>query len=85
MDEKLTLSNGTEITGHLLETSSVLFLYMYGTTLQAAFNLLIVPENVVRIDWERYGETGSVSGYNHLKSISEERNGMVCAGLIKAE
>lgn len=83
MDEKLTLANGTEIQGHLLDTGNVLFLYLYGISLAEAFGELIEPENTAEIAWERYGQTGSAEGFTHLYAISEEANGMISAGLKK--
>ena len=83
MDEKLILANGAEILGHLIETGGILFLYMYEVNLEEAFGLLIEPENVSTIRWERYGATGEVSGYSHLYTITEERDGMISAGLKK--
>ena len=83
MDEKLILNNGTEMAGHLLETETRLFLYVYGKTLTELFDLLIVPDNVSSISWERYGQTGEAIRYTTLMSISVEPKGMVCASLIK--
>lgn len=82
MDEKLILNNGTELTGHLIE-SDRLFLYLYDITLAEAFRLLDKPANTRVITWERYGNTGTVEGYKHLKSISEETGGMISASLVK--
>ena len=45
MDEKLTLNDGTELTGHMVETDSRLFLYLYGITLTEAFELLNDPRD----------------------------------------
>lgn len=83
MDEKLTMNDGTEITGHLIETEVRLFLYMYEITLSDAFALLIDPDKTKKIDWNRYGETGTVRGYRKLMSISVETNDMICASLKK--
>lgn len=83
MDEKLILANGTEIRGHLIDTGNILFLYMYDVTMEEMFGLLIEPENVRAIRWERYGQSGEVDGYNHLYTITEERDGMISAGLKK--
>ena len=83
MDEKLTLNDGTEIRGHLIETNDRLFLYLYDTTMADAFAKLIEPENTKVIRWERFGETGTVRGYKHLYCISEESGGMISAGMTK--
>lgn len=82
MDEKLRLNNGTELEGHLLETER-LFLYLYNISMSDAFALLNKPANTKVITWERYGNTGTVEGYRHLKSISEETDGMISASLTK--
>lgn len=82
MNEKLILNNGTELEGHLMEVGR-LFLYMNNISMTDAFELLNKPENTTVITWERYGETGTVTGYDHLTSISEEAGGMVSASLIK--
>lgn len=81
MDEKLILANGMEIRGHLLETGGVLFLYMREISLQEAFGFLIEPENTETIKWERFGEIGKATGYSHLYTITEERDGTISAGL----
>lgn len=83
MDEKLTLNNGDELHGHLLETETRLFLYLYEISLADAFAELIEPENTKIIKWERYGDKGTVRGYKHLVSISEESGGMISASLKK--
>lgn len=83
MNEKLTLNDGTEITGHLIETETRLFLYMYGITLAEAFNLLNDPEKTKKIVAVRYGETATVKGYKKLMSISVERDDMISASLKK--
>lgn len=85
MDEKLILNDDTEIQGHLIETESRLFLYMYNITLAEAFNLLIDPEKTETIRWERYGETGTIEGYRKLMSMSVEMNDMICASLKKQQ
>lgn len=83
MDETLTLNDGTELTGHLLETENRLFVYVWGKTLAEAFELLIDPERTKKIVATRYGETQTVKGYKHLVSISEETGGMIAGSLKK--
>ena len=83
MNEKLTFNNGTEVQGHQLETETRLFIYLFGVTLEEAFDLLKVPENTKVIKWERYGQTGTVRGYKTLMSISVEQSGMIAASLKK--
>lgn len=83
MDEKLILNDGTEIAGHLVQ-SGRLFLYMYGISLEDAFNLLIDPERTKVIRWQRYSDKGTVKGYKRLMSVSIELDGtMICASLAK--
>lgn len=83
MNEKLILADGTELVGHGIETEARLFLYIYGRTLGDVFPLLNDPEKTAEIRAERYGEEGRFTGYGHLCSVSEERGGMICAGLKK--
>ena len=84
MDETLTLNDGTELVGHLLETETRLFVYVWGKTLAEAFELLIDPERTKKIVADRYGEKTTVRGYKHLMSISEEAGGMIAGSLKKA-
>lgn len=84
MDETLTLNDGTVLTGHLLETETRLFVYVWGKTLAEAFELLIDPERTKRIVADRYGVKETVRGYKHLMSISEEAGGMIAGSLKKA-
>ena len=83
MDEKLTLNDGTELTGHLLETETRLFVYVWELSLAEAFELLNDPEKTKKIIADRYGETKTVKGYKHLMSISEETGGMIAGSLKK--
>lgn len=83
MDEKLTLNDGTELEGHLIETDARLFVYVYGLAMAEAFELLNDPEKTKKIVAERYGEKTTVRGYKHLYSISEEAGGMISGGLKK--
>ena len=81
--ETLTLNDGTVLNGHLIETETRLFLYIYGKTMTEVFNLLIDPEKMRVIKEDRNGEKRTVRGYKHLVSISEEIGGMVCTILTK--
>lgn len=83
MNEKLTFNNGTEVQGHQLETETRLFVYLFGVTLEEAFDLLKVPDSTKVIKWERYGQTGTVRGYKTLMSVSVEQGGMIAASLKK--
>lgn len=84
MNEKLILNDGTELNGHAIETDIRLFLYVFDSTLAEVFELLIDPDKTKVIKWERYGTTGTIRGYKHLMSISEESGGMISASLKKA-
>lgn len=84
MEEKLTLNDGTELQGHVIETDIRLFVYVWGKTLTEAFELLNDPEKTKKIVAERYGETQTVRGYKRLMSISDEGSGMISASLKKA-
>lgn len=83
MDEKLILNDGTELTGHMIETDSRLFVYLYEITMADAFALLNDPEKTKVIKGERYGEKQTVRGYKHLCSVSEEMGGQMISGSLK--
>lgn len=83
MDEKLTLNDGTELVGHLLELDTRLMLYVYDQTMGDLFPLLNDPDKTKVIKAERYGIKQTVRGYKHLCSISEENGGMISASLRK--
>lgn len=83
MNEKLTLCDGTEITGHFRETLGGLYVYTFGESLADMFALLIDPEKTKTIKSEENGEKKTVRGYKHLRAISEEIGGMVCTVLTK--
>lgn len=82
MDEKLILNDGTELTGHLIETETRLFLYIYNLSLEEVFDLLKVVDNTKVIKWEQYGNRGTVRGYKKLMSISVEQD-LISASLKK--
>lgn len=82
MNEKLTLNDGTEIAGYLIETAGVLLLYMNEITFEEAFELLNNSENVKKIKAERYGTTQTIRGYKELYTLSKEP-GFISAGLRK--
>ena len=83
MNDRLTLNNGTELRGHARETRTGLYLYVFGKTLAEAYALL--AGNTQEIHSDENGERNTFRGYTHLKAISEEIGGMVCAVLIRAE
>lgn len=73
MDEKLTLNNGTEIEGHVLESNDVLFVYLTGgDDIRRCFDLFIEPENTSTIVANRYGEEKTYTGYTFLYSLDRD-------------
>lgn len=83
MEEKLTLNDGTELTGHLVENDSRLFVYVFDLTLAEVFELLNDPDKTKKIKAVRYGAEQVVKGYKHLCSVSEENSHMISAMLKK--
>lgn len=83
MQEKLTLNDGTELAGHVIEDGMNLFVYLDNNTILAAFPILSDPEKTENIVAFRNGQTTEYTGYTHLKSISEENGGRVSAVLLK--
>lgn len=83
MNETFTLKDGTVMNGYVIESDGVLFVYMFETTFQDAFNLLIDPAKTERIDASKGTHEIIYTGYNHLYSVREESNGLVTAGLKK--
>lgn len=81
--EKLILNDGTEISGHLITVGDAVVLYMRDFGFQAAFNALVDPNNVKSIKWERNGEKGTVKGFKHLYTLTEENDTLTTAGLRK--
>ena len=82
--ETLTLNDGTELNGHLIETETRLFLYIYEKTMAEVFGLLIEPENTRIIKENRNGTIKTIRGYKHLMSISDEGGNLISASLKKA-
>ena len=83
MDGKLILNDGTELVGHMIETDSRLFVYLYEITLGEAFELLNDPEKTKVIKGEQYGVKQTIRGYKHLCSVSEEMGGQMISGSLK--
>ena len=84
MDEKLTLNDGTEVLGHIIQSGDRLILYMYEIGIQDAFDLLIDPERTKVIKWVRRDEKHTLRGFKQLTAISVERGGaMIRATLAK--
>ena len=82
MDEKLTLNDGTELVGHVVETDERLFFYVFEKTLTEVFEMMNDPDKTKKIVAERYGVRTTYKGYKHLKSITEEQNDMI-DGMLK--
>lgn len=78
----ITLNNGMQITGKMLESNGRLFLYLDNITMTDAFTALIDPENTKTIKMARDGKITTVKGYKHLYAI-EETNGRISAAIQK--
>lgn len=83
MEEMLTLNDGTELNGHMIETETRLFLYIYDMQMDEVFNLLYDSEKTKKIIADRYGEKTTVKGYKVLMSISVETGDMISASMKK--
>ena len=83
MSETITLNDGTVINGHVIESSGVLFVYMYDISFAEAFELLIEPEKTKKIKTDQNGDEQTITGYKHLISLREEDSGMITASLKK--
>ena len=81
MNEKMVFNNDTEVKGHLLETETRLFLYIYGLTFDEVYQIVKDPENTKIIKAEYLDSKITVKGYRKLMSVSEELNGMISASL----
>ena len=81
--EKLKLNDGTEFSGHVLETDGVMYVYAETMTMAEGWLLLSDPEKTCRIEETRYGHTTIHEGWNHLFCMREEQGGMLSAGLKK--
>lgn len=87
MPESLTFSN-KQVLEHssALRSGGDLFLYMRGTDLRGAFELLIEPENTVRILYTHQdGSMALFEGYTKLTAVRDEGNGLITAVLEKGE
>ena len=81
--ETLTFTNGQTVSGHCLESGGKLWLYMNGIPFADAIQILLSQKNFETIRASRYGRESVFTGYNHFFCISEEKNGMVNAGIKK--
>ena len=83
MDETVTLNNGAQFNGHVLESGGVLFVYLNGGTLADYFSVFNTPNNVEKITEKKYDETTVYTGYELMYYISEERGNRISIGLRK--
>lgn len=83
MSETITLNDGTILNGYCIESSGILWCYMYQVSLAEAFELLIEPVKTKKINVNRNGQKTIFTGYKHLFCIREEDDGMISAGLKK--
>ena len=84
MEETIRLSDGTVMSGNVIESDGRLYVYLNDTTLVAAFPLLANAEKTAVMVATQYGEETTYRGYSHLTAISEEDRGMVSAVMKKA-
>ena len=83
MSEKLTLKNGTELTGFAI-SSDFLFLYIYSSDLRTVFDLLIDPANTAEIIYTmNNGEDVKYEGFTKLISVRDEGDYLITAVLKK--
>lgn len=87
MPESLTFSN-KQVLEHssALRSGGDLFLYMRGTGLRGAFELLIEPENTVKILFTQLnGDMVLFQGFTKLTALRDEGEGLITAVLEKGE
>ena len=84
MPEKLTLNDGTVLENSSAILSSDLFVYIHDSDLQTVFDLLIDPENTKKIIYTQVnGESVTFVGYEKLRAVTDEGNGLITAVLRK--
>ena len=83
MQEKLTLNDGTELSGHAIVDGLFLYVYLNNITLTASFPIMNDSGKTAKIAENQNGQITEYTGYTHLKSISEESGGRVSAVLLK--
>lgn len=81
--ETLTLNDGTVFAGHCHESGGILWFYLDNSTLTEAFAAWNDPQKTNKIVYDQYGTKITITGYNHLRSISEETGTMISGGLMK--
>ena len=86
MPESLTFNNRQVLENSSALKSGGLFLYLRGTDLRGAFELLIEPENTARILYTQLnGDMVLFDGYTKLTAVRDEGNGLITAVLEKGE
>lgn len=80
MADKITLNDGTELTGSVIQDENILWLYIAGETFVSVFNCLSNQDKTRIIKVHEYNVTNKYTGYTHLFSLREEP-GNICAGL----
>lgn len=72
--ETLTLNDGTEVNGHIIENGDELtiFVYLDGKTIIEGVTLFSDPEKTKRITALNHGEEQIYEGYTELWSASHE-------------
>lgn len=82
MAEMLTLNDGTVLENASALLSRDLFLYVNGSDLRTVFDLLIEPENTLRIVYTQVnGEEKTFAGYEKLIAVRDEGNNLITAVL----
>lgn len=77
MDEKITLSDGTEFAGYALNLGD-LFLYMFGSTMPAVFNALFGNAGDI-VYTQANGEEVTFAGFTKLVAVRDEGNNLITA------
>lgn len=83
MGEKITLENGTEFDGNVIESGD-LFIYIDGSNIKTVFDSLIDPENTSEIEYTQVnGKTITYTGYTKLIAVRDEGNDLITAIMRK--
>lgn len=81
MDEKITLSDGTEFAGYALNIGD-LFLYLYGSTMPVVFNALHGNTGDI-VYTQANGDEVTFTGFTKLVAVRDEGNNLITAVLHK--
>lgn len=77
MDEKITLSDGTEFAGYALNIGD-LFLYLYGSTMPIVFNVLFGNTGDI-VYTQANGDEVTFTGFTKLVAVRDEGNNLITA------